>query len=181
MISKNQKSEILDAYAAGDSYRKIAKAFKVSREKIKKILVEAGIEILKPEELPYYNMAKSLRFDISHKWLMQFEDFEKLKTLNDCIRPRCRKRNMFKTCEYMAYLQRFYDCPKFNKIYLAWLASGKEKLKKPSVDHIISYSKTRDNSIENLQFLTFFENYCKSNLTQEKWNYIKDNLSEYFV
>ena len=35
--------------------------------------------------------------------------------------------------------------------------------------------------IDNLQFLTWFENRAKNNLSQEEWNKIKDNIGDYLV
>ena len=35
--------------------------------------------------------------------------------------------------------------------------------------------------VDNLQFLTWFENRAKNNLSQEEWNKIKDNIGDYLV
>ena len=37
------------------------------------------------------------------------------------------------------------------------------------------------NDVDNLQFLTWFENRAKNNLSQEEWNKIKDNIGDYLV
>ena len=37
------------------------------------------------------------------------------------------------------------------------------------------------NDVDNLQFLTWFENRAKNNLSQEEWNKIKENIGDYLV
>ena len=58
---------------------------------------------------------------------------------------------------------------------------GKEKYKKPSLDHIVPKSKGGTNDIENLQFLSWFENRCKNDMSKEDWNNLKLNIQEYFI
>ena len=43
-----------------------------------------------------------------------------------------------------------------------------------SVDAIIT-------DLENLQFLSWFENRCKNDMTQLEWDEIKKNINKYFV
>lgn len=80
-------------------------------------------------------MAKHLRFDIDYKWLMQFEDIEKLKVLNRCISMRDKRWRM-NTDWYKEYLLKFYNDSQFNSIYTRWIESGYEYYLRPSIDHI---------------------------------------------
>lgn len=46
---------------------------------------------------------------------------------------------------------------------------------------IIATSVGGTNCLDNLQFLSWFENRCKNNMSQIEWDNIKDNIEEYFV
>ena len=59
--------------------------------------------------------------------------------------------------------------------------SGYEKYKKPSLDHIVPKAKGGTNDLNNLQFLSWFENRCKNDMTQEEWNNLKINMNEYLI
>jgi CRISPR/Cas system Type II protein with McrA/HNH and RuvC-like nuclease domain len=80
---------------------------------------------------------------------------------------------------YKKYLKRFYNDIQFNLIYKKWVDWNKYKYLKPSIDHIIPVSKWWTNDIENLQFLTWFENRCKNDMTQEEWNNLKNNINNF--
>lgn len=38
-----------------------------------------------------------------------------------------------------------------------------------------------DLNLDNLQFLSWFENRCKNNMTQAEWNRVKENIGEYLI
>ncbi len=37
------------------------------------------------------------------------------------------------------------------------------------------------NQLTNLQFLSWFENRCKNDISQNQWNLIKSNITEFFI
>lgn len=49
------------------------------------------------------------------------------------------------------------------------------------IDHIIPKAKGGTNSLDNLQFLSWFENRCKNDMSQEEWKVLKSNIQEYFI
>ena len=55
-------------------------------------------------------------------------------------------------------------------LWLYWIIVG-EPEKRDSLNR----------KVDNLQFLTWFENRAKNNLSQEEWNKIKDNIGDYLV
>ena len=133
----------------------------------------------------YRNMHAHLRFSVGLDWLLQFDDFEKLKCLNRAISPKTDKgvhRLGVLTDEfYIAYIERFWNCPQFNQVYTKWVKNNKNHYGKPSLDHIIPLSSGGDATLDNLQFLSWFENRCKNDMTQAEWTHMKNNLADYFV
>ena len=183
---------IVELYEKGDSMRSIADKLGTNHKLISKILKKSGVQTRKPKNLRgvkkfscdiernYNNMAMHLRFDVSVEWLMKFNDFDKLKLLNNVITNRSCRWDVSSEW-YRSYIERFYNDDQFNGIYERWINSGEEKYKKPSLDHIIPKAKGGTNDIENLQFLSWFENRCKNDMPQEEWDNLKSNIEEYFV
>lgn len=56
-----------------------------------------------------------------------------------------------------------------------------QKLLRPSLDHILPKSRGGSEELNNLQFLTWFENFSKRDMTQKEWEVVKLNIGEYFV
>ena len=184
--------EIVEMYSSGKSMREIALKFSTNHKLISRVLKSEGVEARSPlnlrgkkkfecdKERIYNNMATHLRFDVDYKWLMQFEDFDKLKSLNNSITNRSGRWDVDNKW-YKDYLLKFYNDKQFNKIYQSWIKSNFEQYKKPSLDHIIPKSKRGTNSLDNLQFLTWFENRCKNDMSQLDWDKLKQNINNYFI
>jgi hypothetical protein len=191
--------------------RMVADKFGTDHHKIRRILVKMGVPIVrigKPRKpfsdehrrkisetskgRPGYwtgkkmtaeqnlkNMSNHLRHDIEVEWLMKFPDIEKLKFLNRSI---SRKRDFGNHSKefYKAFINKFYYDAKFNAIYEAWMQDKSNNLLKPSPDHI----KPKVNGmgdIENIRFVTWFENRCKNNMSLDQWESVKKNIGKYFI
>ena len=126
----------------------------------------------------YKNMHTSLKYNVQNDWLLSFKDIDKLRFLNRMVaKPKSRLSNS----DYIAFIEKYYYDRRFNLLYANWLQGNKEKYLKPSLDHVIPFSKGGRAEINNLQIITWFENRCKNDLTQEEWNKLKNNIKEYFV
>ena len=190
--------------------RMIAKEYETNHHTIKRVLVKNNIEITnkgrkrKPfteehkrkisesakkresikgykhtEETRYKNMASHLRYDVELEWLMSFGDLEKLKYLNSTI-TKGRTCN-FCTEEYIEFINKFFYDEQFNMIYNKWKENDKNNFLKPSLDHIIPKSRGGESVVENFQFLTWFENRAKVDMTQDEWSEIKNNINNYLL
>lgn len=187
-----KESKIIEMYLSGLSMREVANTIGTNHKLISRVLKRNGIETRKPlnnrgdrkfnckNELRYNNMATHLRFNIDLNWIMSFSDFDKLKLLNDVITNRGGRFDE-STDWYIEYINRFYSDDKFNEIYSKWVLSGFDPYKKPSIDHILPRSLGGGNDISNLQFMTWFENRCKNNMTQQQWDVVKLNVKDYFI
>lgn len=134
-----------------------------------------------PKLLLYKNMKAHLKYEISLEWLMQFTDVEKLKFLNRSI-TRGRDKKGFTDNLYKLFIKKFYFNTQFNKIYKTWLGGEKDVYLKPSLDHIVPRSKGGELAdLNNLQFLTWFENKCKNDMSMEDWNKLKNNMNKYLI
>ena len=83
-----------------------------------------------------------------------------------------------------AFLDRFYFDGQFNRIYDKWLESGKSKWLFPSLDHKVSKCNGGSWELDNLQFLTWFENRAKAEMNQDEWESFKQSTqtkSDLFV
>jgi hypothetical protein len=131
------------------------------------------------KESLYKNMVSHLRFDVSLDWMKQFEDVEKLKCLNSAISSKGGRYNESDSW-YKEYIETFYNDKGFNTVYQKWILD-KTKYKKPSLDHINPKCNGGINTLNNLQFLSWFENRCKNDMSQLEWNKLKTNITDYFI
>lgn len=184
---------ILCDYLSGMSLRKVAEKYNTNHHKIKRILTKNNVEIRQPKctrwlrkyennlIAKYGNMKNHLRFEVELEWLLQFEDFEKLKFLNKQVINKGGNRFSENVEWYKSFIEKFYYDINFNRLYKNYLDSNNDKYKKPSLDHIIPRSKGGKNNLENLRFITFLENMCKRDMTLNEWENIKQRLGEYFL
>ncbi len=183
---------VIDLYLSGKSMREIAEKLNTNHKLISRVLKRNNVPTRKPKNLRgvkkfdcdiernYNNMSTHLRFDVSVAWLMQFNDLSKLKLLNNAITNRSGRWEV-STAWYKCYIERFYNDEQFNCIYSSWVDSGNVKYKKPSLDHVIPKAKGGTNELRNLQFLTWFENRCKNDMTQIEWDNLKLNMKDYLI
>lgn len=132
------------------------------------------------KEFRYKDMVGHIRFKVDYDFLRQFDDIEKLSFLNRCISNRDKRWSDVSDEWYKQYLLKFYNDENFNRFYLKYKKT-KDKYFRPSIDHIIPKSKGGNNDLDNLRFLSWFENRCKNNMSLEKWEEIKKNIKEYFI
>ena len=129
------------------------------------------------------------RKDIREDFLNQFNDFEKFLFLHKILIVNTDK--YYSNCpiqEYEQAIEYFYQDKNFNILYDFCNSQEKNNTfydqAKPSLDHIVPKSKGGGNNIENLQFLTVFENLAKRDMTQEEQNTFKEKThteSDYFI
>jgi len=134
-----------------------------------------------PDVIIYKNIASKIRFDVSYEFLMNFKDIEKLKFLNQSITNRDKRWSDTDSEWYKNYLTKFYFDDQFNKIYKQWIDDDKYFWLKPTIDHIIPKSIGGKNNIENLQFLSWFENRAKTNMSQQEWDKLKKNINKFLI
>jgi len=204
------KNKIIKEYIAGvTSLREVAIICGTDHHNVKRTLIKANITIVRaktkahtkahckaiskackgrkcwvkgkkmPKASLYKNMSAHLKWDVTSEWLAKFDDIEKLKFINRAITNR-DGRYPFTTDEYKEYINKFYNDLKFNTLYKKWLGTNNKYLK-PSLDHIIPKSKGGTNNLDNLQFLSWFENRCKSDMSQKEWDLLKNNISDYLM
>ncbi len=117
------------------------------------------------------NGVDTIKYNISTEWFNNFDNLNKIKCLN-----LMRKRIPFTELQYKQYINTFYNDTYFHKLYILW--SNGYDCAKPSLDHIIPISKGGNNCLDNLQIISWIENYMKSNIDNKIWEHnYKKNLN----
>ncbi len=126
---------------------------------------------------------KNRSFNPSYAWVKKFKDMDKFSFLHDKAYISINNGTIKNadTEWYVSYIDKFYHCERFNRLYFNWLYNDKCKLLKPSLDHIVPVSKGGSDDIENIVFLTFFENKAKTNYMPDQWENIKNNIDFYLI
>lgn len=136
--------------------------------------------LIMPESFCRANMKGRLRTAID---LDVYEDFGKLKHLTKLLAKR--KSHLGGSDQSRkAFLDRFYFDEAFNAVYDAWIASGKNKWYYPSLDHKHAKSNGGNWALNNLQFITWFENRAKAEMSVEEWDAFRastNTRSELFI
>lgn len=153
-----------------DRYRKPC-----SEETKKKIGDTNRGRVCKPREnettecVKRIHMKNKLKIDID---LDLYPDYYKLNFLS--LMATKRKSYYGITDENLAdFLDKFYYDEEFNLLYEEWIKHNKETWWKPSLDHRQPISRGGSTGLDNLRFLTWFENKTKSTLNEEEWINLK--------
>jgi predicted DNA-binding protein YlxM (UPF0122 family) len=197
--------ELIDKHIHDDfTLQQLIDYFKISRKSIKDILTKNNIKITRrnrikelstetKEKISKGNKGKRIgtknkldsvkkslihhmQHDISFEDLAFVTDTNKFSFLSQKISKKVKF--YFDTKQkYLDYYYRFYNDPQFNKLYDKWKIT-KCMEDKPSLDHIVPLSKGGTWELNNLQYLTWFENRCKGQMTNLEWiNFkIKNNI-----
>ena len=119
----------------------------------------------------YKIMINKLKHRVSFKWIIKY-DINKIKVLN-----KMKRRLKLNSATYKSYIEKFYNDPEFNRIYNLWEKNNNNTFYKPSIDHIIPGT---NDSLDNLQVLTWFENRCKSNIPIDEFKSLKSDIKNLF-
>ena len=124
---------------------------------------------------------------LDREYLETFGDFDKFLFLHKAIRSTIGIELMSLE-EYKDYINYFYNDFQFNAVYNFWKKQERVNTfydwAKPSLDHIIPWSRGGRHNKENLHFLTVFENLAKRDMTMEEWTEFKQTtttMSDYFI
>lgn len=114
--------------------------------------------------------------------LSVYEDYDRLLFLT---RYLAKHKASFNSDEKRkSFLDKFYVDDQFLMIYNVWIQDKENKWLRPSLDHKTPKSVGGSFDLENLQFLTWFENRAKADMSEEEWKLFKDitnTESDYFI
>ena len=125
--------------------------------------------------------------DLEEEWLFNFKDFDKFLFIHRTYRGTIGNMSNLNKEDYKKIIEFFYNQKQFNDIYNFWLTQQKTNTfydwAKPSIDHKIPKSKGGTDELDNLQYLTVFENLNKRDMTSKEWEEFKrqtNTHSNYF-
>lgn len=124
------------------------------------------------------NMKAKMKTSIS---LDEYDDYERLLFLTKYLSKY--KRHFDTDEKRKAFLDKFYIDEQFNMIYDKWIID-KNKWIRPSLDHKNPKSNGGSFDLDNLHFLTWFENRAKAEMTEDEWQKFKEltnTQSDYFI
>jgi len=201
-------SKILKLYSQGYTLRHIGEIIGKNHHFVARHLMKNGVEIIRHKtKKPYSeklrkavsmakkgstpwskgkkmsretnikNMMAHLKYNVDFEWLNSFEDLEIIKYLNHAI-SRKRDYTGFTDSDYIAYIEKFYKDTKFNSLYRKWIETG-DKWIKPSLDHIHAKATGGSLLVENLRFVSWFENRAKNDIPLEDWERMKQHIGDY--
>lgn len=132
-----------------------------------------------------------VKWDVSEEWLLQFrEDWSRFRFIYDYLLKMFPHKSGLTTEQRKNFIESFFYEDQFNAVYDFWLdKNGKGQiatidLARPSIDHIFPKTRGGENTRENLQFITLFENLAKRDLTWDEWQDFKETThtqSDYFI
>lgn len=184
--------------------RRIAEKFETNHHRVRRILHKHGVEIsAKQRRAPMSDeckkqisernkgrvaWSKGLVLSESHRRanmkgrsgtkidLDRYENYERLLFLSQLFTKR---RNQLGASDKIrfAFYEKFYFDKAFNAIYDAWVANEKSKWWYPSLDHKNSQFNGGDWELGNLQFLTWFENRAKAEMSDVEWQGFKEKTN----
>lgn len=181
----------------GYTLRHIAEAMGTNHHMVRRILVRNGVEITqqgrkrRPFSEEHRRRIGQSRIGISswskgkklsesfrranmkaklhtHIDLEQYADYERLLFLTKFLSKR-KGYIGYDDSSREAFLNKFYFDPQFNTIYEKWIMMGKNKWYRPTLDHKLSQSNGGGWGLDNLQFLTWFENRAKAEMNKDEW------------
>jgi hypothetical protein len=98
----------------------------------------------------------------------KYENYERLLFLKRILSKR-RKYLGSDDQSIQTFLDRFYFDIQFNLIYDRWVISKHNRWYRPTLDHKVSQANGGNWEIDNLQFLTWFENRAKADMNEDEW------------
>lgn|GEM_PF-1849094 len=126
------------------------------------------------------NMKGRLRTEID---LSRYPDYERLLFLSR-LSSKHKQYHGASDEARRAFFDKFYFDDAFNAVFDAWLVHDKSKWWYPSLDHIDPKANGGTFDLENLQFLTWFENRAKADMLPVEWATFKretDTRSALFI